>query len=492
MKSSVSTLKQENDRELLSPEQAFEWPRQSEKDQNWSVAAKRWAILRKVYPDNPDTWLQGANAYIKADKPQQANVLLEHARQHFHNHLDTLLLSAEYSIHIRDWKSAGFYLKQARETFPDSMQTWLKSSEYAERQGDLKLATEYNEKARLLFPDNSTPFVQYAELAMRSEQWEQALERWEIVRSRFPDLDAGYRSAAIAASRLNRQQEARKLKLAYQYGPEILNETSIESNRTKTTHHGGISQLLDLIWTKAIFDLRSEVSHNFLLYGWWIIEPLLHMAAFYVVFGLMLNRGGENYPVFLLTGLVPWMWFTKAVSGSSNSIIAGQNLMLQVGLPSISFPLIKILQLTIKQGPAFILLLGFVWVLASPPSNQWWALIPVILTQALITISFACIVAAVVPFIRDLSYIVPTGLTLLMFLSGIFYDYRTISPEWQELFLLNPMAFILKCYREIFIDNILPDLYTLTIWGLGSVVTCIAVLLTYKRLRYIYPRIVQQ
>jgi len=232
------------------------------------------------------------------------------------------------------------------------------------------------------------------------------------------------------------------------------------------------------------------VHRNYLSYGWWILEPLLHMVVYYLVFGLLLQRGGEDYPVFLLTGLIPWMWFMKAVSDSSNSIIAGQNLMLQVGLPSVVFPLVSLLQATIKQIPVFILLFGLLWLQAFTPEAYWWALIPVIAVQALLTIAFACIVAAVIPFIRDLSYLVPTGLMFLMFLSGIFYNYKMISPEWQNLFLLNPMAFLLKCYREIFISGILPNMQVLAWWGFGSAAACTVLIFAFKRLRYIYPRVV--
>jgi lipopolysaccharide transport system permease protein len=215
-------------------------------------------------------------------------------------------------------------------------------------------------------------------------------------------------------------------------------------------------------------------------------------VVYYVVFGLLLQRGGENYPVFLLTGLVPWMWFMKTVSGSSNSILSGQNLMLQVGLPSIVFPLVSILQATLKQVPVFVLLFGFVWLQGYSPNAHWWALLPVIVVQALLTIAFACVVAAVIPFVRDLAYLVPTGLTFLMFLSGIFYDYRSISIEWQKMFLLNPVAFLLKCYRDIFINNVTPSLFTLMWWGLVSGIMCLIMILAFKRLRYVYPRIVME
>jgi len=252
------------------------------------------------------------------------------------------------------------------------------------------------------------------------------------------------------------------------------------------------TQLLALIWTKAIFNLRSEVHRNYLSYGWWVLEPVLHMGVYYLVFGILLSRGGENYPAFLLTGLVPWMWFLKSVASSSNSIISGQNLMIQVGIPSIFFPLVNLLQATLKQIPVFIILLGFLILQGFTPGLHWWALIPVFIVQALVTITIATTVAAIIPFVRDLSNLVPTGLTFLMFLSGIFYDYHMIPPYWQEVFLLNPMAFLLKCYREIFIDGALPDLHTLSLWGIASAISCLLLIQLYRYLRYIYPRIVLQ
>jgi lipopolysaccharide transport system permease protein len=216
------------------------------------------------------------------------------------------------------------------------------------------------------------------------------------------------------------------------------------------------------------------------------------MAVYYLVFGHLLQRGGENYPTFLLSGLIPWMWFMKAVNGSSSSILMGQNLMLQVGIPSVVFPLINTLQASLKQIPVFLLLFGFVWIQGFKPDILWLSLIPVITVQALFTIACACAVAAIIPFARDLSYLVPTGLTFLMFLSGIFYDYRNIAPDWQELFLMNPVAFLLKCYRNIFIDGTVPDLFTLMILGIGSGAACLLLLFAFNRLRYIYPRIVME
>ena len=479
--------------ELPSPEQAFEWPRQAMREHNWPEAARRWAVLRKAYPNHPATWFQGANAHIEAGELDEAEKLLTHARQQFPNHPNSLLGFATLAMRRQEWDLAEDLLTEARERHGDLLPTWMKSAELAEGKGEQEQAAKYYRSACECAPDRPGPFVQYAELAMRAGQWEEALKRWADVRERFPDHAAGYHRAAEAARQMGRPKEARRLLLAHQYGADILDAEHQPRKPSKQRKgHASPGRLMELIWTKATFNLRSEVNRNYLSYGWWVLEPLLHMAVYYVVFGYLLQRGGENFPVFLLTGLIPWMWFMKAVSGSSGSILAGQNLMLQVGLPSIVFPLVSTLQATLKQIPVFVLLFGFVWLQGYSPGPQWWALIPVIIVQVMLTIAFSCATAAVIPFARDLAYLVPTGLTLLMFLSGIFYDYRSISLQWQEVFLMNPIAFLLKSYREIFMDGVTPDLTVLMWWGLGSGVVCLLLLLAYRRLRYIYPRIVME
>lgn len=488
---SIDRALPKSDDELLPPQAASEWPRSAEREANWAEAAKRWAVLRKAYPGYPGSWYQGANAYIEAGKLPQAKTLLDQAQERFPNYPQLLTISASLAMAHQDWETADNLLQQAREQHPDKLQVWMQSAQCAEKSGNLEQAIKYYQLACECAPDTPGPSIQLAELFMRAENWEQALHHWESVRKHFPDHAIGFNRAAEAARKLGRNQEARQLSLAQQYGSDFPDSHSIDTGIPKQSgRRQNIKQLLGLIWTKAFFNLRSEVHRNYLSYGWWVLEPLLHMAVYYVVFGFLLQRGGENFTTFLLTGLIPWMWFMKAVSGSSNSILAGQNLMLQVGLPSIVFPLVSTLQSTLKQIPVFILLLVFVWLQGFAIGSQWWALLPVIVVQALVVTSFACAVAAVIPFARDLSYLVPTGMTFLMFMSGIFYDYKIISEEWRDLFLLNPMAFLLKCYREIFIDGVLPDLVILAWWGLGSAIACLLLILAFQRLRYIYPRIV--
>ncbi|WP_428356983.1 ABC transporter permease [Methyloprofundus sp.] len=474
---------------LLPINKAAEWALQAARQQQWTEAAQRWSVLRKAYPEHAMVWLQGAKAHIEADALDQAAQLLEYARQHFPDNVNSFLISAELAIKLERWKETEAYLQQCRENFPHFAQTWILSAEYSEHRGKQDKAIEYNGQARKCAPEQIAPFIQYAELAMRAQHWNDALERWELLRTHFPKHPIGYQRAAEAARKSGNNRLARELTLSLEYGDSIISDKSPKIAVTKKRRS---RNLFGLIWAKAIFNLRSENQRNHLSNAWLVLEPMLHILVFYIVFGLLLQRGGENFLVFLFAGQIPWLWISKSVSGSSGSILAGQNLMLQTGLPAIVFPLINLLKISIQQVLMFLLLFGFLWWQGYYPNVLWWWFFPVMLVQLLLIIAATCAVAAVIPFARDLNYLVQTGLMLLMFGSGIFYDYRTLPIEFQDVFLLNPVAFLLKSYRDILIDGVLPDYIMLGYWGLGSLIACLIIVKIYSRLQYIYPRIVME
>ena len=103
-----------------------------------------------------------------------------------------------------------------------------------------------------------------------------------------------------------------------------------------------------LVLIKYGFNLRSEAAKNHWSYTWWVLEPVLHMGALYVVFGIFLNRGTEDLNPFLLCGIMPWLWFSKSVANSNQSIIQERGLISQTSTPKVFFPLVIISQNTIK------------------------------------------------------------------------------------------------------------------------------------------------
>ena len=475
----------------LAPQDAFQWARDAMAARQWETAARRWATLRAVYPDQPPVWIQAAVAYKQLGRHDAAAGFLAEARRRFPSHPGGWVQGANVALARGDHGEAARLLAEARCRFPDDPPVWLRSAGLALADGDPDAALVYNRHVREAFPDDPGGPIQYAELAMEAGDWEEALARWALVRERFPDLPAGYRRAADAQDRLGRPREARRLRLAEEYGADWLAETDQDppSPVAPPQRRNG-RNFLDLVLTKARLNLKSEANRNHLRYLWWVLDPLLYMAVFYVVFGMLLHRGGEGFVAYLLTGLVPFQWFAKTVQHASNTIVEGRGLMNQVRVSPLFFPLVAVAQNAGKQSLVFLMLVVFLIFYGLPPTPHWLALAPVVALQLLLMVVVGCALAMLIPFVRDLLNLVPTGLQFLLFCSGVFYTLDTIPERWRDLFLANPMANLLHQYRRILLEHQWPDWGQLGWLALASLFGLALVLLAYRRLEGVFPRVV--
>jgi lipopolysaccharide transport system permease protein len=218
-----------------------------------------------------------------------------------------------------------------------------------------------------------------------------------------------------------------------------------------------IYRFWQLVIIKVRFNLRSEAAQSYLSYAWWLLEPLMQMGVYYIVFDIFLHRGGPDFVPFLLCGIVPWLWFSRSVNNSSGSIVQGRGLISQTYLPKPFFPLVVIGQDLVKQQVVFLLLFGFLLYFGYMPSVEWLWLIPIVITQLLFIIAVSFMVSFIVPFARDLQYLINAGLMMMMFGSGIFYSYENVLlPEHREIFLMNPMANLIVSYRMVLMDGTAP------------------------------------
>ncbi len=460
----------------------------------WRTAAERWSLLRHLYPDEVSVWVQASIAHRHLKEYEESERLLAWARERFPLNAGILAQWAELDIVRGELSSSLERLGMLRENFPKHIVGWARAAEVHERLGQHDGAEKMNGHARANFPEHPWPWVQYAEMAMTAHDWSTALTRWEIVRSRFPDHPKGYVRAAEAAEAMGNSRYARQLKLAREYGNAWLEGQSSNDNEVHEAialpRRRTLRTFWDLVWTKARLNLKSEASQNHLRYLWWILDPLLYMAVFYIVFGLLMERGGPGFIAYLLTGLVPFQWFAKTVNQTSGSILSGKGLMNKVRISPLFFPLVGVVQNTGKQALVFAMLGVFLILYGLPPTIHWLGFIPVVAVQLLLMTVVCCLVAMIIPFIRDLSNLVPTGVQFVMFSSGIFYTLDRIPEKWQSLFFANPIANILYQYRRIFVENQWPDWSMLGWVALGAVIGLGIVLWLYRRLESVFPRVV--
>lgn len=246
----------------------------------------------------------------------------------------------------------------------------------------------------------------------------------------------------------------------------------------------------DLVWYRSISDLRSEASRAYLGILWWVLEPALYLAVFYYVFELGLRRGGNGFVAYLMCGLVPWKWLDSSIRSSAGSISSSVGLINQIYVPKMIFHSIVVVTNTIKFLIILVILLLLLGFVSHTFSWSWLWLPLLLVAQLVLTWGASGVVAAVVPFLPDLRYLVIYGMTLIFFMSGIFYHIETMSPQVRAYLELNPAVVLISDYRAVLLHGHAPGLRGVAyVFGLGAGLTILSWWLL-RRFDRAYPRVI--
>jgi len=228
------------------------------------------------------------------------------------------------------------------------------------------------------------------------------------------------------------------------------------------------SQYFSLVNIQAVMTLRADASRYFLGYIWWILEPLLYVGLFYVVFEVILNSGKRDYLVFLMCGKLTFVWFSQTVNKASESIVNAKSLIGKINAPKSLFPMAVVQEGMYKQSAVFLLLFAVLVFFGYTPGLAWFWLVPLLVVNYVMIVACALIGAYIVCIVRDFARLISLGMVFLMFTSGVFWDVRDLSdPSKIDLVLaINPIAFIIDAYRQVLMHQTVFDVTHLLLIGL--------------------------
>lgn len=243
-----------------------------------------------------------------------------------------------------------------------------------------------------------------------------------------------------------------------------------------------LKRFITVVDLQAKAALKAEASKLSLSYIWWVLEPLLFVAVFYVVFSFLLDRGTENFVFFLMCGKVPFLWLSKTVTQAATSILSNKGLIASTQIDKVIFPYIAIQEVVYKQWVVFLVLFAMA-LYFGPMTTHWLWLLPLIFVTYLLIIALSLIGAAITTFIQDFRIIISMGMLFLMFASGIFWDINDIQDEyWRNMMLVvNPLAFLIDAYRKVLMYNEPLNIPHLTAIGIASIGAIAASHVFFKR-----------
>lgn len=246
---------------------------------------------------------------------------------------------------------------------------------------------------------------------------------------------------------------------------------------------------LELILYKTYADLKAEAARSYLGMLWWLIEPILYLCAFYVLFVLVLQRGGPDFVPTFLCGAVVWKWFDSGIKGGGRAISSHRGLLQQTYVPKFIFPVIATLGNTARFIPVFAIFSVFLLLYGMPVQTSWLAVPLVMLIQFCLVMALAMLIGAVTPFLPDLRVAIDNGLMLLFFISGVFFNVNDVQEPLRSYLLLNPMAGLIDEYRNAMIRGIWPDFGRLAVILASSIALGSLALVLLRQLDHKYGKV---
>jgi lipopolysaccharide transport system permease protein len=241
----------------------------------------------------------------------------------------------------------------------------------------------------------------------------------------------------------------------------------MKSGRTSIEIRAGGSRLAPLlgeVWQyRELFfflvwrDVLVRYKQTALGILWAVARPLVSMVIFTVIFG---RWGGFDaktgldpkfYPIFVYTALLPWFYFSGALTASSESLVGSAGIITKVYFPRIIIPAAAALSGLVDFFFSFIVMMGIMAWFGIPPAVEMLALPLLLMLTFLLAAGFGLFLSAVMVRFRDVRFIVPFAVQIWMFLSPVIYPSEIFPEKYRPFLAINPMTGVIEAFRWSFL-----------------------------------------
>ena len=234
-----------------------------------------------------------------------------------------------------------------------------------------------------------------------------------------------------------------------------------------------IWQFRELMLAFSWRDIKVRYKQTYLGVAWAILQPFLMMIIFSFFFGrlIQVSSDGAPYPIFVYCGLLFWNYFSQALTNASNSLVNSSSMIQKVFFPRLILPISSAVTPLIDYGFSFVVFIGLLIYFHFVPTLLGLVLIPLLLL-----ISFLCstgiglfFASANVKY-RDVRFILPFFIQLLMYLTPVIYPVSIIPEKLRWIIYLNPMSGVITAARSSFLGTAAIDWISLLIsFGMSTV-----------------------
>lgn len=256
------------------------------------------------------------------------------------------------------------------------------------------------------------------------------------------------------------------------------------SKRWAPINLGELWRYRELLYFLTWRDVKVRYKQTLLGAAWAILQPLLTMLIFTLLFGRFagIPSGGVPYPVFAYAGLLIWTFFSNSVINSGNSLTGNANLITKVYFPRILIPTAAVAAGLVDLALAFVVQIGLM-VYYRVPLTAALAMVPVLVLMAtMLALGVGTWLSALNVKYRDIRYAIPFLIQIWMFVSPIIYPLDMLPAKWQWLLAINPLTGIVHNFRVALLGHGAFDWRLLSISLAVTVVFLIYSMFSFRRM----------
>jgi ABC-type polysaccharide/polyol phosphate export permease len=218
----------------------------------------------------------------------------------------------------------------------------------------------------------------------------------------------------------------------------------------------------DLVALLVQRDLKVRYKRSVLGMGWTLLNPLLQMIVYTLVFSTIMRVSVPQFPIFLLSGLLPWTLISVSIVGSAHTLLANQGLIRKVAVPQMVYPLAvvasKLVDLVLSLAPLALLAVA----LGRPPSLSWVFVLPAIVLATIFSAGLALLFSTLTVFYRDMRHLIDILIQVWFYLTPVLYPFAYLEklpyPALRWVLAANPATPIVRCFQVPLYEGGPPDL----------------------------------
>ena len=234
----------------------------------------------------------------------------------------------------------------------------------------------------------------------------------------------------------------------------------------------------------TLLRLRTRYRQSLLGWLWAVLPPLVLAITYTLVFSkaIGLASGDLPYALFVLSGLVPWMFFSTSVSTAAAGIVTHRYLISRVAFPRETIPLSYVAAALLDLGVGMLMLAAMTCYFGISPTLSVLYAIPVIGILVICSAAAALVLSSFQARFRDIGIAMPLLLQVLMFTTPVVYSPAVVPESFKAIYFANPLAILMQAFRQAAVSGVSPDAGDLIYCGTVSIGCLIFSYILFKRL----------